>query len=178
MGMRRQKHTCFPPFGRPDARVLILGSLPGRMSLERQQYYAHPQNSFWKIMGRLLDFSPVDRPYEQRRKIILDSGIAIWDVCAAAHRKGSLDTAIKNIEANDFAAFYATHPQIQLVCFNGQKAETIYQKKVGTVHAPGVEFRRLPSTSPAHAGMTFEKKFQAWSELLQVYLPKVLTSKR
>jgi hypoxanthine-DNA glycosylase len=103
----------FAPVSDPSARVLILGSLPGAVSLERQQYYAKPQNVFWKIMGTLVGARP-ELPYAQRTDALTKAGIALWDVCASAHRIGSLDSAIKHHAANDFASFFAKHPKIYL----------------------------------------------------------------
>jgi len=157
---------CFPPVSRRDATVLILGSLPGRKSLELQQYYAHPQNAFWKIIANLFGTAS-SLPYTQRLKILTANRIALWDVCAAAERPGSLDSSIVPHSAvpNDFAAFFRAHPRIRRVYFNGQKAEELFRHRV--LPGLGAEFgrlryERLPSTSPAHAGMTFAKKLDRW----------------
>jgi hypoxanthine-DNA glycosylase len=155
--------TCLPLIARPDARVLILGSLPGRVSLEQQKYYAHPKNQFWPIMAHLFHFAKDD---EKRTDRLLDNRIALWDVCAAAHRPdSSLDSAIRKVVPNDFASFFASHPAIELIACNGGKAFDLFQRHV----APklSVEYRRmveqLPSTSPAHARLSLEAKRQAWS---------------
>ena len=163
---RPSHDQCFPPIAKRDAELLILGSLPGRKSLEMQQYYAHPQNAFWRIITQILGAEwPV--PYTRRVKLLTENRIALWDVLAAAERPGSLDSSIVHASAlaNDFVAFYRTHPQIRSVFFNGRKAEELYGRFV----LPGLssEFDKLryvsmPSTSPAHAGMTFAKKLERW----------------
>lgn len=160
---------CLPPAARPDATRLILGSLPGRKSLQMQQYYAHPQNSFWKIVSHLFGAaSPL--PYKRRVQILTDHQIALWDVLAAAERPGSLDSSIVHASArtNDFAAFLRAHPQIRRVYFNGRKAEELYRRFVLPQLDTDFEELRyecLPSTSPAHAGMTFARKLEIWTRI-------------
>ena len=160
---------CFPPIARRDAEVLILGSLPGRRSLEMQQYYAHPQNAFWKLIARIFDVEPT-LTYTRRVKVLTANRIALWDVLAAAERPGSLDSSIvhTSVRANDFAAFYRSHPRIRRVCFNGRKAEELYRRFV----LPGlsaefaeIRYVSMPSTSPAHAGMPFAEKLMRWKKI-------------
>lgn len=161
----------FPPIADAHARILILGSLPGQVSLQRQQYYAQPQNAFWKIMGRLFGAGP-ELPYEDRAQNLVRNRIALWDLCAAAQRPGSLDAAIvhSSVVPNDFAAFIATHPHVELICFNGGKAADLYRRLVlpdlpAAVRA--IRTETLPSTSPAHAAMPFEEKLTRWAAVLQ-----------
>jgi double-stranded uracil-DNA glycosylase len=165
---RRHDH-CFPPIANRDATTLVLGSLPGRKSLEMQQYYAHPHNAFWKIIGAIFG-ADGPLPYERRVKLLTRHRIAVWDVLAAAERPGSLDSSIvhASAEANDFAAFFRAHPRIRRVFFNGRKAEQMYGRFV----LPGlpsefsdIEYHCLPSTSPAHAGMPFAKKLDRWTRI-------------
>jgi hypoxanthine-DNA glycosylase len=152
----------FLPVSNADARVLILGSMPGKKSLQESQYYAHPSNAFWKIMGELVGAKP-DISYEDRLRILKSSGIALWDVLASCERKTSLDSHIRNESANDFTLFFARHPHITQVFFNGSKAEQCFRKFVQDKQAlPPLRFYRLPSTSPAHAGMRYEDKLHAW----------------
>lgn len=157
----------FPPVANEEARVLILGSLPGQMSLRMQQYYAQPRNAFWRIMGRLFGAEP-GLPYTERTRRLIECRVALWDVCAAAHRPGSLDASIlrSSVVPNDFAAFIASHPHIRLICFNGAKAAELYRRTVAP-HLPDtirrIRCEALPSTSPAHASMTFEEKLARWS---------------
>lgn len=159
--------TGLPPLAAPDARVLILGSLPSRLSLQKQEYYGNPQNAFWPLMGKLLDAGPA-LPYAQRADRLRRQGIALWDVLRLAARRGSLDAAIELESAipNDFAAFYDRHPALELVCFNGRKAAELYERLVarqgiGTIDA--IETLTMPSTSPAHASMRFDDKCRHWS---------------
>jgi hypoxanthine-DNA glycosylase len=160
---------CFPPIARRDATTLILGSLPGRRSLEVQQYYAHPHNAFWKLLGTLFDIDGT-LPYERRVKILTANRIALWDVLAAAERAGSLDSSIVHASAlaNDFDQFFRAHPRIRRVFFNGRKAEEIYRRRVlpalGKEHAD-IRYEGLPSTSPAHAGMPFAEKLERWKKI-------------
>lgn len=164
------KHdVCFAPLADKRSHTLILGSLPGQKSLQMQQYYAHPQNAFWKIITHLFGVaSPL--PYNRKVKILTDHHIALWDVLAAAERPGSLDSSIVHVTArpNDFAAFFRAHPRIRRVFFNGRKAEELYRRFV--LPHLGSDFEELryeclPSTSPAHAGMTFARKLELWKRV-------------
>ena len=151
-----------------DAKVLILGSLPGQESLKRGKYYAHPRNAFWPIMGKLFGASP-DLPYPDRICRLIVSGIALWDVCASARRPGSLDSKISAVVPNDFSAFLSRHPHVKLICFNGTKAAKIYRRRVIPNLTPNfAEIRRelLPSTGPAYAAMPFEEKLKRWRDVL------------
>ena len=156
----------FLPVSNPETRVLVLGSMPGLMSLRLQQYYGHPQNAFWKIVGAVLGFDPA-LAYELRTAALVQRRVALWDVMASCVRDGSLDSDIDDasVVANDFAAFFDSHPHIVRVCFNGAKAESVYRKQVlpqlETQRA--IDYVRLPSTSPAHAGMTLAAKLSAWA---------------
>ena len=152
----------FAPVSNVEARVLILGSMPGKKSLKQSQYYAHPQNAFWKIMGELTGAHPA-LPYAERLRILRASGIALWDVLASCVRESSLDSHIRQESANDFASFFAQHPHITQVFFNGAKAEQSFRKFVlGKQKLPPLTFHRLPSTSPAHAGLRYADKLHAW----------------
>ena len=160
---------CFPPIARRDAHTLVLGSLPGQRSLQMQQYYAHPQNAFWKLIAAIYQVDAA-LPYAHRVQVLTRHHIALWDVLAAAERPGSLDSSIVHASAlaNDFAKFFRSHPRIRRVFFNGRKAEAMYRRFV--LPALGEEFsyiryEGLPSTSPAHAGMTFAKKLDRWRRI-------------
>jgi len=155
-------HKSFPPIVGPDARVLILGSMPGAASLHAGQYYAHKHNSFWRIVGELFG-AGLDLPYPDRLQILTRSGVALWDVLESCVRIGSLDSAITDEHPNDFAAFFAEHRCIDHIFFNGAKAEQAFTRRVLPTLAPNrLTLRRLPSTSPAHAGMSFQRKLDAW----------------
>jgi len=167
----RQGHTVraqgFPPVADASARVLVLGSLPGPVSLRERQYYAQPRNAFWPIMGALFGAS-LPRSYDERLQILIRHGIAMWDVCASAHRVGALDAAIhrSSVVPNDLAAFLASHRQVRLICFNGQTAAQLYRRHVlPTLPASlqDIRYETLPSTSPAYAAMRFEEKLARWS---------------
>lgn len=171
MNRTRAEHLAesFPPIARADARVLLLGSMPGRRSLQEGRYYAHPQNRFWPFMGELVGAGPA-LPYPERCRKLVDAGIAVWDVLAECEREGSLDSAIRDhtAQANDFAGFLAAHPRIDMVLFNGGKAESSFRKLVlPTLNRPGLAYRRLPSTSPANASQRTADKLAAWREALQ-----------
>jgi len=163
--------TGFPPIAARDARVLVLGSMPSVASLAKQQYYGHPQNAFWRIMGELFG-AGLDLPYDERKRRLQNHHIAVWDVLCACERPGSLDTSIRRDSeiANDFGTFLHRHRQIHTIFFNGQKSETAFRR-----HAlPAVEslgraltFRRLPSTSPAHAGRSLAEKLVEWQAVRQ-----------
>lgn len=157
----------FPPIACATSRVLILGSLPSRKSIEEQQYYAHPRNQFWRIMGELFDAGP-DHPYQQRVKILLRSGIAVWDVLRSSVRPGSMDASIdmSTARGNDFCTFLARHPSIHTVCFNGRKSEQLFQRlALATAAQPknDLSYLSLPSSSPAHAAMSFAEKLERWA---------------
>ena len=152
---------------RPDARVLVLGSLPGQVSLSERQYYAQPRNDFWKIMGVLVGASS-ERPYADRLQALMAHRIALWDVCASAQRPGSLDASIchATVVVNDFAGFFRAHPHIGLICFNGRTAAELYRRFVLPALPESLQAIRreaLPSTSPAHAAMRFDQKLARWS---------------
>jgi hypoxanthine-DNA glycosylase len=160
------KSVGFPPIARPDARVLVLGSLPGRMSLEMQQYYAQPRNAFWRIVEALWGI-PCDTPYAERTRRLALERVALWDVCASAVREGSLDTAIvrDTVEPNDFASFLARHRRIETVCFNGAKSAELWRRLVAPSlpsRARALTTHALPSTSPAHQVLTFSAKLERW----------------
>lgn len=152
----------FPPIAAPDAAFLILGSMPGAASLAARQYYAHPHNRFWPILGALIGAAPA-LPYTQRLALLKKRGIALWDVLQHCEREGSLDSAIRNEVPNDFEAFFRAHPRIAFVAFNGQKADRSFRRQVlpalSRFSLPTVV---LPSTSAAYAGMSFASKLEAW----------------
>jgi double-stranded uracil-DNA glycosylase len=162
----------FPPIAAPDARLLILGSLPGQASLAARQYYAQPQNAFWRIMGALFDAGP-DLPYAERAERLRSHRVALWDVCRSAVRPGSLDSAIDlaTVVPNDFAGFLGTHRRIEWICTNGAVAHRLYRRLVQAglpSHAQALPLHVLPSTSPAHAALGFGPKLERWRLLEQL----------
>lgn len=156
----------FAPLANPSSRLLILGSMPGIASLNARQYYAHPQNLFWKILGSTLGFDP-KIPYEERVQQLALAGVAVWDVLASCSRDGSLDADIDlaSVVPNDFADFFAKHPLIRRVCFNGGTATTLFMRRVkpGLPATLDLKYVRLPSTSPANASISFDKKLKDWT---------------
>lgn len=160
----------FPPLAGADARVLIVGSMPGVASLEAGQYYAHPRNLFWRLLGDALAEPLADLPYAERCARLIARGVALWDVLAHCERAGSLDTAIvaASAEVNDFAGFLASHPEIHLVCANGALAARIFRRRALPGLADGgLPLVQLPSSSPAHAALSFADKREVWRRSLQ-----------
>jgi len=156
------KKYSFSPISHPTATVLILGTMPGAQSLAFQQYYGHPRNAFWKIICNVLE-TPFTTDYEERKNILLENRIALWDVLEACVREGSLDSAIEQEVPNDFDSFLKAHPNIKYICFNGQKAAKYFKQYVGV--GDRYTLLTLPSTSPANAGMSFEKKLMEWESI-------------
>lgn len=159
--------TGFPPVAGNNPKLLILGSLPGQESLRQQQYYAHPRNAFWHVIESVLGI-PTNLPYAIRCQSLMDAGVALWDVCASAQRPGSMDGAIQSdsVVPNDIADFLRQHPSIQLICFNGNTAASLFRKHIQMDKS--IKTHRLPSTSPAHAGMSLAQKIKQWQVVQQV----------
>ncbi|MBK7768073.1 MAG: DNA-deoxyinosine glycosylase [Sulfuritalea sp.] len=153
----------FEPVIDQRARVLILGSFPSAASLAAQQYYAHPKNQFWGILGAVLDQPLREMDYPDRIAAAQAAGIAVWDVFASCERAGSLDAAIRDAVANDVSGLRKLAPALRRVCFNGRMAA----RRVREVEALGFEALILPSTSPAHARMDFAEKLARWRAALQ-----------
>jgi double-stranded uracil-DNA glycosylase len=154
-----------PPIADRYARVPILGSMPGEASLAAGEYYAFRHNQFWRIAGEICGFAP-DAPYARRKSALKKARIALWDVLESCVRPGSLDSAIRgdSMRVNEFAAFLAAHRDIRRVCFNGRKAESAWRRHVAPTlpKTRRLEYRLLPSTSPAHAGMGYLAKLRVW----------------
>lgn len=166
--------ASFPPVVGDDPRVLILGSMPGVRSLCAGEYYAHPRNGFWPIMGQVLGFDPVI-PYAQRLAVLKDAGIALWDVLQSCDRPGSADSAIApgSRVANDSGGLLRQHPAIRLVAFNGAEAEKSYRRYVvPQLLSEGPAMVRLPSTSPAYAALSLTRKQAAWAQAIQSCLSR------
>ena len=146
--------------------MLVLGTLPSRKSIEQNQYYGHPQNAFWRIMGVLFG-AGLELPYEQRVDILIRNHVAVWDVLAASVRPGSMDADIDRNRSvpNDFESFFDAQPDIEQVFFNGKTAEQLFTKLVAPVVENGSNrrnYQAMPSTSPAHASLNFEQKLELW----------------
>jgi hypoxanthine-DNA glycosylase len=167
------KSVSFEAVESAEARVLILGTLPSVKSLAAGQYYAHPRNCFWWIMGGLIGAAP-ELPYVERLNQLRKSGIALWDVCKAAERAGSSDAkiAMDSVEPNDFKGFLRGHPRIELICFNGQPAERLFRRKAMPLLADlrAIPQQVLDSTSPACARLRREEKLARWRKCLEPFL--------
>jgi hypoxanthine-DNA glycosylase len=149
-----------PPVIAPDARVLILGSFPSEASLAARQYYAHPRNHFWRILGAVLHEPLQDLPYADRLSCVKAHRVAIWDTIIACERDGSLDAAIRNAERGEIARVRRVARELKAVCFNGNTAG---RARAAWAHA-GYATLILPSTSPAYT-RPFADKLAAWREL-------------
>jgi len=161
-------HSFEPVIGR-DPRVLILGSMPGLVSLQFTQYYGNPRNAFWSIMAELFTIE-IDCEYPQRIAQVSELPIVLWDTLKACHREGSLDSSIlkHQLEANDIVALLNKYPQICAIAFNGATSEK-YFKQMVKPNLPvdcDIDFIRMPSTSPANARMRFEEKLAHWRQIL------------
>ena len=160
---------CFSPIARKDARILVLGSMPGVESLAQQQYYAHPRNSFWYIMARLFNFD-MNADYSKKTAELIKNKIALWDVLNRCIRQGSLDTAIEkdSIIRNDFSSFFKQHSKIKHVFFNGQKAEKEFKRFILpelSQDYSDIQYLTLPSTSPAMASLNKDQKLEIWQQV-------------
>jgi hypoxanthine-DNA glycosylase len=152
----------FPPVAGLDARILVLGSLPGKKSLAAEEYYAHPQNAFWQIMQELFG---ITGDYDERCAGLINCRLALWDVLRESVRPGSLDADIRRDSAlaNDFGLFLRAHQKIEVVGLNGKKAEQLFRAMVPKEHYQHVRLVGLPSTSPAYAAMPFADKLSIWA---------------
>ncbi|THB75177.1 MAG: DNA-deoxyinosine glycosylase [Gammaproteobacteria bacterium] len=161
----------FNHIANPNAKILILGSIPGDVSIAADQYYAHPRNLFWDFMQQLLDI-PRELAYEQRIQLLQSKGIALWDVLGFCHREGSLDSSIdkETEQPNAISELLEACPGIQAVFFNGQKAQTSFKRHILKLY-PGIERRCelivLPSTSPANASIKVQDKLESWKRILE-----------
>ncbi len=158
----------FAPSISPDCHTLILGSMPGISSLEQQQYYAHPQNRFWPLMVRLLGHEAVPSVYGERLQMLLQHHIALWDSIDTCSRDGSLDSAIKNEQGNDFTALLKEYPRIKTICFNGGKSAQVFKRcNKALLTRNDIAFHALPSTSPANARWSLEMLAEAWGRVIR-----------
>jgi hypoxanthine-DNA glycosylase len=151
--------TGLPPVIARSTRLVVLGSFPGAASLAAQQYYAHPRNAFWPIVGSLLGVDLVALPYAARLKLLRARGVGLWDIYAACRRAGSLDQAIEDAEFNDLASLRRRAPGLSAVAHNGGESA----RARFAVAALGLQVFRLPSTSPANASWSFDRKCEAWA---------------
>ncbi len=154
----------FKPAVGKNPKILILGTMPGPVALKVRQFYGFPGNHFWKIMADLFGF-PREMSYEQRIGILSRNGIALWDVFESCEREGALDADITCVTLNDIPGLVKKHPTIRALFLNGGTAYSIYRKNFeAKIEIPSF---RMPSTSPAHAAMSYEQKKKAWSGILK-----------
>lgn len=166
--------TAFPPIIDKNARLLILGSMPGEKSLQLQQYYGFGANAFWKIMESLFGI-PANAPYLSRAKALQEREIAVWDVVSGCEREGSLDSNIvkASIIVNDFTELLNSYPNIRHILLNGRSVEQLFKRYVLSSQTLPAEIKIsvLPSTSPANARLTFEEKLEGWSAIKRLSEP-------
>jgi TDG/mug DNA glycosylase family protein len=150
-----------PPVAGSTPRILVLGSFPSRLSLERKEYFANPRNRFWPLVETLLGI-PSDLPYRERAVLLSSRGIALWDVIGSCSREGSGDSAIRDPVVNDIPGFIRAHPSLSLVVLNGGTAGRLFRRTMGTGILPPIRVVILPSTSPANVRFTLPKLAERW----------------
>lgn len=156
------KKLSFPPISNNNSKVLILGTMPGEMSLKQNQYYGHGGNHFWKLIYTIFN-EPFSTEYENRKNVLIKNNIALWDVLKACVREGSADNAILEEQSNDFETFFDNHPNITIIAFNGKNAAA-YFNKYCTVK-PAIKTIILPSTSSANTWKKFDEKLFEWNRI-------------
>lgn len=152
--------ASFAPIVNTNTEILILGTMPGIASLEKQEYYAHPRNHFWKILYTLFGTTPIPENFGEKIKFLQSNKIGLWDVLENCERKGSLDIHIKNHTENDFETLFKEYPAINKIIFNGKESHRYFHKRFG--QKEGITYYVMPSTSPANT-MSFENKLKNWS---------------
>lgn len=156
---------CFPPIVDEQCRVLVLGSMPSVVSLERQQYYGHKQNYFWPMLFSLLE-EPYSDDYSKKKDLLLRHHIALWDVLASCEREGSLDSNITDEVPNPIGQLLTDYPSIRYILFNGGKAYQSFKKYFPDLLGQ-IAWQQMPSTSPAHT-MKREEKRNRWQMILSL----------
>ncbi len=159
-------HTkiSFDPISNDDITILILGTMPSDKSLELVEYYGHPRNRFWKIIAAITE-NDLALTYSEKKELLLKSTIGIWDVVHKANRKGSLDSAIEDEEANDLDRFFEKHKHLKIIAFNGIKAQKLFDKYFK--RKSGIKYISLPSSSPANAAINFENICKSWKQIME-----------
>lgn len=155
---------AFPPLVNQNSKILILGTMPGEKSLELQEYYGNKGNSFWKLLFTLFN-RPLPKEYIEKKQLLEENNIALWDVLAYCERTGSLDSNIKNEKANNFESFYKQYPNIKHVFFSSKNASNFYDKYVG--RKKDLQYSILPSPSGANASKSFLQKLEEWEAILE-----------
>lgn len=152
--------NSFVPFVNSTTEILILGTIPGIASLEKQEYYAHPRNLFWKIIFTHFGNLAIPENFQEKKAFLQSNKIGLWDVLENCERKGSLDVNIKNQKENDFDTLFKQYPKIKKIIFNGKESYRYFYKRFG--QKEGITYYVMPSTSPANT-MSFDNKFKLWS---------------
>jgi len=156
----------FKPIIDKNSKILILGSMPGRESLEKNQYYAYKRNHFWKIIFDIFNVKlSENEEYINKKALLIKKNIALWDVIESCFREGSLDSNIKKASENDFENFFKMYPNIKHIFFNGNKSHDVFKTKVG-FKFDNIGFHQLPSTSPAFAKIKYDEKLLKWKIIL------------
>lgn len=158
-----QPKSSFPPVLGPATRLLVLGSLPGDVSLAQRQYYAHPTNQFWRLISAVIGQEIAAMPYGERLAALTDAGVGLWDVIKTAHRPGSADSDIRGHEPNPLADLVASLPDLRAIAFNGRTSAAIGQRQLGS--RPHLALIALPSSSAAYCTISFDRKRECWVAL-------------
>lgn len=156
------RHASFAPHVAPDTRLLILGSLPGARSLAERQYYAHPTNQFWRLLGAVIGTPLAELPYDDRLTALREAKVGLWDVIRTAERRTSSDGDIREADPHDLAALATSLPKLRMIAFNGGKAATIGRRQLPTMN--DITVIDLPSSSAAHT-VGFDAKIERWRAL-------------
>lgn len=164
--------SSFEPIINTNCKVLILGTMPGMKSLQKQEYYGHERNAFWKIIYLVFE-EQLNHDYSYKKEFLLKHNIALWDVLKSCNREGSSDSNIKNPIPNNIIELLVKYPNIKSICFNGESAEKLFKrfiiKAIGDIN---ISFNTLPSTSPANT-IKFERKYEEWKKILLNDLCKI-----
>lgn len=152
--------SCFPPVVGEQTRVLLLGSLPGEVSLAQSQYYAHPRNQFWLLMGQVIDQPIAQMAYEEKLQCLQKAGVGLWDVIGKAQRRGSLDSALRNRQTNDVLGLAESLPHLRVIAFNGMEAF----RAASQLEGRRWDMLSLPSSSPAYT-LSMARKLDVWLQL-------------
>jgi len=162
--VKRPTLRCFPPLVSRRSRVLVLGTMPGPVALKRRQYYGFPGNHFWPIIADVLGKERTN-DYVERKKLILDNGLALWDVFGSCAREGAADSAIEDARLNDVPGLLRRYPNIRAIFLNGGTSASVFEKNfAAAVKRPAF---RMPSTSPAHASLSLAEKRRRWRKILE-----------
>ncbi len=168
-GEKMLKQSMMPRVAQ-DTKIMVIGSMPGEVSLQRQQYYAHPQNNFWKFMSVLFPEINLNQDYEVRVAKLLKNQVGLWDALKHCERDGSMDSAIRQAEPNDFSDLLNIAPALSRLVFNGKKAYQSFVKSPNLLWAEknSIDLISLPSTSPANASIPYDKKLELWAKALKI----------